>query len=281
MQKKYILLALSLIFLDHCYAAEQSNILSPGIIKPADQEEGWTILPEGRPFPLTIPDPRELRTSLRKNNKKEIEADVGAYKSVVGWKGDVKGASTVIHAGIEGDGYFLMRKDQSKFPLYSSDGLIALYTEAARGSLTYQLRYTHISAHLSDGLFAVRDRITYTRETLSLRLAQQFELLRVYAGYHYLAHTLPELPRHSFQVGFYSIFSVGWKHFFPFFGGDLKIRGAEEGMLYSVSTGLALLSTMKSAPLRFTLNYLKGHDPRGQFYKEKTEKWTLGIDLDF
>lgn len=250
-------------------------------MNPPDQPEGWVALPPGRPFPSLLSDPRDLKIGLRKNSKSELEADIGGYRSFAGWKGKVKGKDTVFHTGLEGGAYFLMRQEGSKFPLHSSDGLIGLYGEAIRGLWMYQLRYTHVSAHLSDGLFGVRERFTYTRETLSLRAARQLGFTRAYVGYHFLAHTKPELPRHSGQIGFYSVFPWHWERVHPYVGGDLKIKNAQEGTTFHLIGGAALVSSLGAPPLRLSIGYLKGHDPRGQFFREKTEKWNFGLDMDF
>lgn len=260
---------------------ELFNPFPPGFMNPPDQVEGWVALPPGRPFPSLLSDPRDLRIGLRKNSKSELEADIGGYRSFAGWKGKVKGEDAVFHTGLEGNAYFLMRQEGSKFPLHSSDGLIGLYGEAIRGLWLYQLRYTHLSAHLSDGLFGVRQRFTYTRETLSLRVARQLGFTRVYAGYHFLVHTDPTLPKHSAQLGFYSVFPWHWERLHPYFGGDVKIRNAEEGTTYSLTGGAALVSSLGAPPLRLALAYQKGHDLRGQFFREKTEKWSLGLEMDF
>jgi len=240
-----------------------------------EMPEGWSALPRGRPFPVLPSDPRDLKLGLRKNNKGELEADVGGYRSVAGWRsGDLS-----LHTGIEGNGYFQMRQDGSKFPLASSDGLVGIYGEAARGPWAYQLRYTHISAHLSDGLFGVRTPFVYTREFIQLRTALQLGYFRPYAGYQFLTHTAPDLPRHSLQLGGYEILPAHYGIVHPYFGADIRIRNAQEGTTFELGAGAALLSHLGTPPILITANYLKGHDLRGQFYFEQTEKWTFGLDL--
>lgn len=263
---------------------ENEDLFNPfpaGFMAPPDQPEGWVALPPGRPFPSLLSDPRDLKLALRKNSKDELEADVGGYRSFAGWKGKMKGRDTVIHLGLEGNAYFLLHQQGVKFPLFSSDGLIGVYGDAIRGLWLYQVRFTHVSAHLSDGLFNIRQRFTYTRETLSLRVARQLGVIRAYAGYHFLVHTKPELPRHSLQLGAYSILPWHWWRLHPFVGGDIRIRNAEEGTTYQLTTGAALVSSMGAPPLRLALAYLKGHDLRGQFFREKTEKLSLGLEMDF
>ncbi|HEY8279759.1 MAG TPA: hypothetical protein VIH99_09060 [Bdellovibrionota bacterium] len=271
--------SLLILFL-HPAISRSETTYGEGFPPPPEQSDGWVALPHSRPFPSLLSDPRDLRLGLRKNNKEELEADVGGYRSLAGWKGDCHGESLVFHTGIEGNGYFVMRQEGSRFPLLSSDGLIGLYGEAARGLWMYQLRYTHISAHLSDGLTSKRSAITYTRETLSLRAARQLGPWRAYAGYHLLTHTMPSLPRHALQLGAYGILPLHWGIAHPYFGGDLRIRNAAEGTTFQLAAGTALVPSAGGIPVRITASYLKGHDLRGQFYSEKTEKWTFGLDLD-
>jgi len=244
------------------------------------QPDGWQALPRGRAFPVLPSDPRDLKLGLRKNNKDELEADVGGYRSLAGWKGDWWGESAIFHTGIEGNGYFQMRQQGSKFPLQSSDGLVGVYGEAARGLWMYQLRFTHISAHLSDGLFGQRSAFVYTREFIALRAARQVGYFRPYVGYQVLTHVSPTVPRHSLQIGAYGILPMHWGIAHPYVGGDLRIRNAQEGTTFQLGAGAAFVSKSGMPPVRVVVTYLKGHDLRGQFYEERTEKWTLGLELD-
>jgi hypothetical protein len=134
----------------------------------SDNEIGWSALPKGRPFGILPSDPRDLRLGLRANNKSEMEGDVAGYRSLVGHCENGR----ISASGIEGAAYFQMKKEGSKFPLHSSDGLFGLYAETRQGPWAWQLRFTHISAHLSDGLTGTRPSFVYSREFLVLRLAR-------------------------------------------------------------------------------------------------------------
>jgi hypothetical protein len=238
--------------------------------------DGWSALPRARAFPVLPSDPRDLKLGLRKNSQRELEADVGGYRSLVGYKSE----GTISHFGIEGAAYFQLRQEGSKFPLASSDGLIGVYAETTRGNWAYQFRYTHISAHLSDGLFNLRSPFVYTREFAVLRAAYQLGSFRPYIGYQYLTHTAPVLPRSSLQLGGYEIMPAHWGAAHPYFGGDLKVRGSQEGTTYQLGAGIAVVSPSGAPPVLITASYLKGHDLRGQFYYEKLEKWAFGLDLE-
>jgi len=253
-----------------------------------EQKTGWETLPRNRPFPILVADPREIRTALRKNSKDEIEADVGTYRSFVGWKGSVLKRESIVHFGLEGNGFFIMHHADARFPLVSSDGLIGLYLEAASDEWALQTRYTHISAHLSDdGIATGRTAIEYSREFFTAKLARHFASFGdsfIYAGYQYLTNTTPkDLPKHGGQIGFYSLLPWSCGKTNPYIGFDYKIRSAHEGSTWNATTGLALFSSQKNLgapPIRFAFHYLKGHDPRGQFYGERIEKFSLGLELD-
>ena len=252
------------------------------------QQEGWEILPHNRPFPLVVADTREIRTALRPNSRNELEAEVGSYRSFMGWKGNFHDEAIVTHFGLEGNGYYIMRHQGSRFPLVSTDGLIGLYFEAAQKNAAVQVRYTHISAHLSDdGIKAGRSTIQYSREFLHLRYAKMFSFFGeafAYLGYQYLTNTDPhDIPKHGADFGFYSLFTPISAHLRPYFGADYKIRNTHEGSTFDLTTGLALLSSQAphgAPPIRFGFHYLQGHDPRGQFYGEHRKKFSGGLEMD-
>lgn len=249
-----------------------------------EQKDSVEILPQSRPFPVLWADPRDIKTGLRKNSHQEIEADVGFYRSILGYKVD----NRVYHFGIEGNGYFLMRRSDSRFPLISSDGLVGLYAEATEKGYALQLRYTHISAHISDdGIASGRVPINYSREFFNLRGAREFHFLNTksfyYLGYRYLVHTVPEsIPKHGGQFGFQSILPRISQLTAPYLAFDYTIRSAYEGSTWVASTGLAIFSSQKNgaSPLRVSFSYLSGHDPRGQFFGQRLKKLSTGLEFD-
>jgi hypothetical protein len=276
MQKYFFFLALLL-----CSPSSFAGSDFPeGYSAAPEQSEGWSAVPKGRPFASLPPDPLDIKTALRKNSQQELEASVGSFKSLAGWKGDFHGAPMIFHTGIEGMGLFEMRQQGGKFPLQSSDGFIGAYAEAIQNLEMLQFRYTHISAHLSDGLYGTRTAFVYSREYAALRYAHQFSFARAYVGYQFLAHTIPTLGKHSGEIGFYSVLPQHWGNLHPFFGADLRVRNADEGTTYNLSTGIAILSSEGASPLRIAATYLHGHDIRGQFYMEKLSKFSAGIEWE-
>jgi len=247
-----------------------------------DQPYGHSTLPPGRPFPSLPSDPRDLKIAFRKTDDARWEADVGGYRSLWGWKGDVKDKPLVLHAGIEGNAYFTMRQQGSRFPLESSDGLFGAYVEAVRGKWLFQLRYTHISAHLSDGSPDVTRAIRYSREFIVLRAAYQWAWVRPYFGLNYLTNTIPKgLPAPGLQAGFYAIPPLSWGRLHPYLGTDLRMRGGAEGSTLTLSAGAALASSLGAPLVRFGFQFMLGHDLRGQFFDKEIRKLSAGLELDF
>lgn len=251
-----------------------------GIAAEMQTVAGQGLLPASRPFPPLPSDSRDLKTALRKTDADTWEAEVGSYRSIYGWTlgGD---PASVIHAGIEGNAYFTMQKQGSRFPLESSDGLVGVYLEAKQGASAIQLRFTHISAHLSDGSPNVTRAIRFSRETLSLRLAQDWNWLRGYVGVHWLVHTIPaSVPKLGGQLGFYAAPAVGASWWRPYFGADYRVRGGAEGYTLDLSGGIALESASALPPIRFGFHYLHGHDLRGQFFDRKIRRFAFGLEMD-
>lgn len=247
-----------------------------------DQPYGNSVLPPGRPFPSLPSDPRDLKIGFRKTDDSRWEADVGGYRSLYGWKGDVSGKPLLLHVGIEGNAYFTMRQQNARFPLESSDGLFGAYVEALRGRWLYQLRFTHISAHLSDGSPDVTRSIRYSREFLALRAAYQWHWVRPYIGLHYLVHTIPDgVPKPGLQFGFYAIAPLSFYRLHPYFGADMRMRGGAEGSTLTLSSGMALASTLGAPLMRFFFQFMVGHDLRGQFFDKEIRKLSAGFELDF
>jgi hypothetical protein len=225
-------------------------------------------------------NPREIRMALGFEGDSHMHASVGNYFSLLGFQ-PVDGPSWRVHFGLEGAGYFTMRSEGSRFPLETTDGLIGLYLEGDSGPWQAQFRYTHISAHLSDGNSG-DSPIAYSRETASLRMAYAPSgNAQVYAGLHYLAHTIPVLPRLGMQVGASWFVPWGLNKLVPFVATDLKWKA--ESLVnpsWSFQMGLAVNNPPQAfRSFRFFYAYYTGADPRGQFLFRHYTAHSLGIEM--
>jgi hypothetical protein len=172
-----------------------------------------------------------------------------------------------------------MRYEQSRFPLESVDGLIGLYLEAATGKLQFQLRYTHISAHLADGSNGTA--IPYSREFANLRWGViPVPELHVYAGLRMLTNSVPNLPGSGAQTGF-SYFLPVDNIFAPFVAMDFQWAAQSRfNPAFAFQTGLALNKPPdRYRSFRFFFAYFTGEDPRGQFLGVPLTSHSFGLEM--
>src|SRR3990167_90799 len=83
----------------------------PRLSTPPGRPHGRATLPPRPPLSPLPTDPRDLKLGFRKTSRAKVEADVGGYRSIYGWKGEISGKPLIFHTGIEGNAYFTMRKE--------------------------------------------------------------------------------------------------------------------------------------------------------------------------
>jgi hypothetical protein len=238
------------------------------------------LLPSGRPFRPTFADPREIRMALGFEGDSHLHASVGNYFSLIGFQPEGE-PTWRLHFGLEGAGYFTMRSEGSRFPLETTDGLIGLYFDGDSGPWQAQLRFTHVSAHLSDGNSG-QTAIPYSRETAVLRVGYApTGHTQLYGGIHYIAHTIPEVGRLALQAGGSWFVPWGSNKLVPFAATDLKWK--QESAVnpsWSFQIGLAVNNPPQAyRSFRFFYSYFTGSDPRGQFLNSSYTAHSLGIEM--
>lgn len=147
-------------------------------------------------------------------------------------------------------------------------------------SWQWQLRYTHISAHLADGSQDVP--IAYSREHLALRFAYfPIHDLDIYAGIYYITNSIPTVAPLAFQIGINYFSPWTAARFTPFFGGDLQWKEqANANPTASLEVGVALSNPQEAyRSLRIFYAYLTGVDPRGQYFTRVTTTHSVGIEM--
>lgn len=252
-----------------------------GMCASADPEVGLELLPTGRPFRRTFADPREIRMALSFEGGSRLDARIGNYFSLLAIEPTEPLWS--VHFGLEGAGFFTMRQAHSRFPLETVDGMIGLYFEGALDIWQAQLRYTHVSAHLADGVDnASTVAIPYSRETLSLRFGVvPSPNIHVYTGIHYLANTVPKLKPWALQVGAAYFLDTPPMRLAPFVATDIYWRQAvQPNPSISLQIGLALNNPPEVyRSFRFYYSYYTGVDVRGQYYSTPTTSHSFGIEM--
>jgi len=234
------------------------------------------VLPKGRPFRLTTADPREIQMSLAFHSHERLDAAIGNYFSLIGF-----GEKTWrIHGGFEGAGYFTMRQKQKRFPLETTDGLIGVYMEGNLGRWQNQLRFTHLSAHFSDG--NIGTPIAYSRESIILRSGYLVtDDFHIYGGFYFPVHAIPTTASWHAQAGF-SFFWMMRSHWVvPFTALDVHWRRESP---YDPSghfeLGLALNNPPESyRSFRIFYSLYVGADPRGQYYLSPLTAHSIGVEM--
>jgi len=209
-----------------------------------------------------------------------ITAAVGNYFSILSVSPSEEEPTWRIHFGVEGAGFFGLRREEERFPLETADGLIGLYLEGNTGVWQGQMRFTHVSAHLADG--SLDTPIAYSRETLSARVgfAPSYDF-HAYLGVYRLLASFPSVPSWALQWGGSYFLSSTTKSLVPFIATDFKWK---EESSYNPSLSLQVGLALNNPPqayrsFRFYYAYFTGADPRGQFYSRSYTSHSFGIEM--
>ncbi len=170
-------------------------------------------------FKPLLADPTEPRIAVMPwLEKSHLQLDIGS--SVDLYQSDSKNFA----AGVDFATWSLLNRDDNfKFPVDAIDYLFGINASwkqpVSIGALPFdelsgKIRLSHISAHFEDGHYdaATHDWIqddcpfnipfTYSREFVNLVVALSSPQHRLYAGYQYIYHTIPDgINPHSFQAG--------------------------------------------------------------------------------
>lgn len=237
---------------------------------------GIELVPEGRLFRPTFADPQEIRMLLGFGRDEKLTAIVGNYASILGFGGAPDGMAA--HFGLEGRGFFTMRQESSRFPLETVDGMIGAYIDAKYRSMQWQLRYTHVSAHIADGLSVAA--APFSRETLSFRMAYLPDNnLQIYVGGSNIVNSFPATEPWIAQVGGSYFLPL---HFAvtPFVATDLQYRAEWHGIAGSLQLGIAIgKSNKRFQSLRIFYGLYSGGDQRGQFFGQPVTSHSFGIEV--
>jgi hypothetical protein len=238
--------------------------------------ESFELLPSGRPFRLTFADPQEIRMMLSADQNSKIQAIVGNYFSLIGMGGEKD--DTRVHLGLEGRGYFTLRQEGTRFPLETVDGMFGAYLEAKFGVMQIQTRYTHVSAHIADGL-PVQSQ-PFSREYFTFRVGyvpdNNFQL---YAGISEIANAYPSVPKSGLQTGGHYFLPLPF-WLTPYVGWDLQWKEEWQKTGITVQLGLAINNTTnRYKSFRLFYNYYSGGDTRGQFYGQPMTTHSLGLEM--
>ena len=181
-----------------------------------------------------------------------------------------------------------------KFPVETIDymfGINAGYkNDDGEKEFGVRFRFSHISAHLVDGLYDAENEIwlngrepfVYSKEFIELFPYFRKNGFRFYLGLTYIIHVIPErIKKGIFQTGFdYYISRLCNSSFIPFIAYEFKITGIEKYSGNNVFTAGIKFGDPLSRGLSLLISYLSGKSIHGEFYDVSENYWTLGLNLD-
>ena len=284
MQKRYITLCITMLML----------IAS---VMPASA--GPTLRTMFRPL---LADPLEPRIAVMPWLDDDfLQLDIGTSADLIQSK------SGRFAFGIDFGTYSLLgREDNFKFPVDTIDYLFGISFTWKQllekdnlpfDDLSARLRISHISAHFEDGHYdedadewkneeqsPFGIPFTYSREFINLVLALSSEDYRIYLGYQYLFHTIPDnISRHSLQAG--AELSTPGN---TYLAADFKLlpewdRGLNRTDGFHGTWNLQAgwrLTVLGLENVRLAYNYYNGLSRHGMYFYDDDVYSTLGVIVD-
>ncbi|ACF46665.1 conserved hypothetical protein [Prosthecochloris aestuarii DSM 271] len=200
----------------------------------------------------------------------------------------------------------LQRSSNFKFPVDAIDYMFgvnfSMKQQLEESPLPFdefsaRIRLSHISAHFEDGHYDEEAGewmheeacpfgipFTYSREFINILLALSAEDYRVYLGYQYLWHTIPdEINRHSLQAGVElstpgnTYLAADFK-LLPVWDNDLEKTDSFKGT-WNLQAGWRL-TAIGAENVRIAYNYFNGMSRHGMYFYNDESYSTLGVIVD-
>jgi hypothetical protein len=242
-----------------------------------------------QPFTANFLEPRAGFQYLFDMEK--VQINIGTSHDIVQFNSD----ENIFSVGADFFTYTRARKEENfKFPVETIDYLFGINTgfktSSENSEFGVRLRFSHISAHLADGLYKSDSNqwlnnqgpFTYSREFFELLAYYKLSGIRIYAGGEINIHTIPsEIKKTGLQIGFdYYISQFSTNSFTPFLAYDFKLRGYDQYYgCNSFSAGLKFGSP-ESRGFSIFAGYFSGKSNHGEFYFLSEDFLTIGINLD-
>ena len=251
-------------------------------------------------FKPLLADPTEPRIAVMPwLEKRHLQLDIGTSADLY--------QSKNFAAGVDFATYSLLnRGDNFKFPVDAIDYLFGINASWKRpvsiGALPFdelsgKIRLSHISAHFEDGHYDATTRewiqesdwsgtvpFTYSREFVNLVVALSSPDHRIYAGYQYLYHTIPDgINPHSFQAGVELSTSSS-----TYLAADFKLLPIWQPLLeetkgyrgtWNLQAGIRL-NNIGLEKVRVACNYFSGMSRHGMYFYRPERYSTIGVIVD-
>ena len=253
-------------------------------------------------FKPLLADPTEPKIAVMPwLEKSHLQLDIGS--SVDLYQSDSK----TFAAGVDFATWSLLKRDDNfKFPVDAIDYLFGINASWKQpisiGALPFdelsgKIRLSHISAHFEDGHYnaATHDWIqeadwsgtipfTYSREFVNVVVALSSEQHRLYAGYQYLYHSIPDgINPHSFQAGV-ELSTPGN----TYLAADFKLLPIWQPLLeetkgyrgtWNLQAGMRL-NSIGLEKVRVACNYFSGMSRHGMYFYRPESYSTIGVIVD-
>ncbi len=253
-------------------------------------------------FKPLLADPTEPRIAVMPwLGDRYLQLDIGSSADL--YQSDSKKFA----AGVDFATYSLLnRSDNFKFPVDAIDYLFGINASwnnpISSETLPFdefsgKIRVSHISAHFEDGHYDAAQHhwlqqadwngtipFTYSREFVNLIVALSSPEHRLYAGYQYLYHTIPDgINPHSFQAGI-ELSTPGS----TYLAADFKLLpiwqpSAEETKghrgTWNLQAGMRL-DRIGMEKVRVACNYFSGISRHGMYFYRPERYSTIGVIVD-
>jgi hypothetical protein len=252
-------------------------------------------------FSPLLADPLEPRIAVMPSlAHRTLQLDIGSSADL--WHNKERNFSVGADFGTFS---LLRRSDNFKFPVDTIDYLFGLNTSwntpirnttLPFDQFSARARFSHISAHFEDGHYNAGTGnwiqgdcpfpipFVYSREFLNVVLALSSPKHRIYAGYQFIYHSIPDgIAPHSFQAGGELSTSAN-----TYIAADFKLLPIWQSSLvatqgyrgtWNLQAGMRL-KEIGLERVRLTCNYFSGMSRHGMYFYRPESFSSAGIIID-
>ena len=253
-------------------------------------------------FKPLLADPTEPRIAVMPwLEKRNLQLDIGSSADLYQSK------NKDFAAGVDFATWSLLKRgDNFKFPVDAIDYLFGINASwkqpVSIGALPFdelsgKIRLSHISAHFEDGHYDATAHqwipsadwngtgpFTYSREFVNLVVALSSPKHRIYGGYQYLYHSLPDgINPHSLQAGVElstsdnTYLAADFK-MLPIWQPSLNATRGFRGT-WNLQAGMRL-NSIGLEKVRVACNYFSGMSRHGMYFYRPESYTTIGVLVD-
>jgi hypothetical protein len=250
----------------------------------------WQLLPGGEVPKLLVP-PREPHLGLRViavlkgatafGSGFEWEANFGHMVPFIRFSGD--GAERSVTLAVQGGAFGRFSLETKKRDLISSDWVFAAPLYITTGPNWVRFRYRHISSHIGDDYIVRFDETPqgYLRDDLGVMVYRRVSPgTAMYGGFSYAFNVDPvRIKRAIVEAGVE--FNAQSASGTPWYGGvDVWLdQDAKWRPRVNVHAG-TWLTEQGDHRLRFTIEFLTGRSPQGEFRRWRATYFATGLKVE-